>query len=307
MEVVFPNGTRIGLVARPTGRAPERRERSTWSALEPTWPAELIDSARLRAAARRRRAASRIRAAFAARSAAEGVEIGAWADSVGRDGARLHGGLAGVDAEEAVAWVREHGRPNDVETPDQERRCSGSRRANRSSARVASGEDRERGGRTRRPRGSSRPRVLSGAVSTSALRPFVGRRVLNILSRCVVPGQPRAWVHANIGCPRDGNGAKYRAARSCARDRRRASHDGRRSRPDGERLARRRRRHLRHRNLIVTEGTRPRQLLPARRRPADRSRHLRKAGTPTKRVRAARRRPGRADLVVARVRRQALD
>ena len=29
--------------------------------------------------------------------------------------------FAGVDADEAVAWVREHYRPNVVETPDQER------------------------------------------------------------------------------------------------------------------------------------------------------------------------------------------
>ena len=29
--------------------------------------------------------------------------------------------LAGVDAKEAVAWVREHYQPNAVETPNQER------------------------------------------------------------------------------------------------------------------------------------------------------------------------------------------
>ena len=125
MEVVFPDGTRVRASSLPdrdehlSGRDFGLYLDPRWN---PTWPAELIDWPDFGLPRDDARAASQIRAAFARAKRGEGVEVGCMG-GLGRTGTVLAcmAVLAGVDAKEAVAWVREHYRPNAVETPDQER------------------------------------------------------------------------------------------------------------------------------------------------------------------------------------------
>jgi hypothetical protein len=124
VEVVFPDGTRVQASSLPdrdehlSGRDFGLYLDPHWA---PTWPAELIDWPDFELPRDDARAVSQIRAAFARAKRGEGVEIGC-IGGLGRTGTVLAcmAVLAGVDAKEAVAWVREHYRPNAVETPDQE-------------------------------------------------------------------------------------------------------------------------------------------------------------------------------------------
>jgi protein-tyrosine phosphatase len=89
---------------------------------EPTWPAEVIDWPDYGLPPDSARAATQIRAAFSRAKSGESVEIGCLG-GLGRTGTVLAcmAVLAGVDARDAVGWVRENYRPTAVETLDQER------------------------------------------------------------------------------------------------------------------------------------------------------------------------------------------
>jgi Swiss Army Knife protein, DSP-PTPase phosphatase domain len=125
VDVTFPDGTRVRALS-----IAERDEQSSgrdfglymdprW---EPTWPAEVIDWPDYGLPPDSARAATQIRAAFSRAKSGESVEIGCLG-GLGRMGTVLAcmAVLAGVDARDAVGWVRENYRPTAVETLDQER------------------------------------------------------------------------------------------------------------------------------------------------------------------------------------------
>jgi hypothetical protein len=124
MEVLFPDGTRIrasSLAERDehlSGRDFGLYLDPRWA---PTWPAALIDWPDFGLPPDGARAAAQIRAAFARAREGQLVEIGC-IGGLGRTGTVLAcmAVLAGVDPPDAVAWVREHYRPEAVETPEQE-------------------------------------------------------------------------------------------------------------------------------------------------------------------------------------------
>src|SRR6478735_12670186 len=125
MDVVFPDGT-VVRASSISDRVEHDPTRSFGLYLDmrwlPTWPAEVIEWPDYGLPADGDRAAGQIIAAFARARRGDVVEVGCMG-GLGRTGTVLAcmAVLAGVDANEAVAWVREHYRPNAVETPDQER------------------------------------------------------------------------------------------------------------------------------------------------------------------------------------------
>jgi hypothetical protein len=125
VQIIFPDGTRVR-ASSLLDRDEHVSERDfglymdpSWN---PTWPAELIDWADFGLPRDGARAAAQIRAAFARAERGQGVEIGCLG-GLGRTGAVLAcmAVLAGVDALDAIAWVREHYRAGAIETPEQER------------------------------------------------------------------------------------------------------------------------------------------------------------------------------------------
>jgi hypothetical protein len=122
--VTFPDGTAVRASSIADRRAddPERAFGlyldPQW---EPSWPAELIEWPDFGLPVDPRAAAHAIRSAFARARAGELVEVGCRGGS-GRTGTVLAcmAVLAGVEAGDAVAWVRSAYRPTAVETPEQE-------------------------------------------------------------------------------------------------------------------------------------------------------------------------------------------
>jgi hypothetical protein len=125
VEVTFPDGTRVRALS-----IEDRDEHSSdrdfglymdplWN---PTWPAEIIDWPDFGLPPDSAHAATQIRAAFARAESEQIVEIGC-VGGLGRTGTVLAcmAVLAGVDARDAVAWVRQNYRAAAVETLDQER------------------------------------------------------------------------------------------------------------------------------------------------------------------------------------------
>jgi hypothetical protein len=122
--VRFPDGTEV--TASPLrARREENPDRdfglymdARWA---PTWEAELIDWPDFGLPSSPEHAAQQIRAAFQRAQAGECVEIGC-DGGFGRTGTVLAcmAILAGVPADDAVAWVRANDDPRAVETPDQE-------------------------------------------------------------------------------------------------------------------------------------------------------------------------------------------
>jgi hypothetical protein len=123
VDVTFPDGTRIRAlsiadrVEHDPGRTFGLYLDERWA---PSWPAELIAWADLGLPEDKQRAAAQIEAAFARARLGERVEVGC-AGGLGRTGTVLAcmAVLAGVPSAEAVPWVREHYRPEAVETPEQ--------------------------------------------------------------------------------------------------------------------------------------------------------------------------------------------
>ena len=123
MIVRFPDGTEV--TASPLcARREENPDRDfglymapSWA---PTWEAELIDWPDFGVPTNPERAAEQIRAAFERAQCGERIEIGC-AGGLGRTGTVLAcmAILAGVPAEEAVAWVRDNYDPRAIETSDQ--------------------------------------------------------------------------------------------------------------------------------------------------------------------------------------------
>jgi hypothetical protein len=121
-EVRFPDGTKV--------RASPLRDRgvaecdfglymdSRWA---PTWPATLIDWQDFGLPGDPAAAAAAIRDAYARAKAGERVEVGC-AGGLGRTGTVLAcmAVLAGVPADDAVAWVRQNYDVRAIETPEQE-------------------------------------------------------------------------------------------------------------------------------------------------------------------------------------------
>lgn len=125
MNVVFPDGTRVrasSLAERDEHLNPRDFGLYLDPRWDPTWPAELIDWPDFGLPADAARAAAQIRDAFARAERGQAVEVGC-AGGLGRTGTVLAcmAVLAGVDARQAVSWVRQNYRAGAVETPDQER------------------------------------------------------------------------------------------------------------------------------------------------------------------------------------------
>jgi hypothetical protein len=124
MDVVFPDGTKVraSSLAERDEHAPGRDFGlyldPRW---EPAWPAEIGDWPDFGVPADAARAAAQIRDAFTRAKGGQVVEVGCLG-GLGRTGTVLAcmAVLAGVDAEDAVAWVRANYRIGAVETPDQE-------------------------------------------------------------------------------------------------------------------------------------------------------------------------------------------
>jgi hypothetical protein len=124
VRVVFPDGTAVD--ARPLReRKEEDAERDFGLYMDlrwdPSWPAELIEWEDFGLPGDPERAAGQIRAAFARARAGDRVEIGC-AGGLGRTGTVLAcmAVLAGVPANEAVAWIRANYVVRGVETAEQE-------------------------------------------------------------------------------------------------------------------------------------------------------------------------------------------
>ena len=122
--VSFPEGTRIRAAALVERSADEPAPSfglyldARW---EPTWPAELVDWPDFALPRDPERAASQIRAAYERATRGEDVEVGCLG-GLGRTGTVLAcmATLAGVDAGDAVDWVRRHYDERAIETREQE-------------------------------------------------------------------------------------------------------------------------------------------------------------------------------------------
>ena len=88
---------------------------------EPSWPSDMIDWPDFGLPSDGRRAATQIRDAFLRARGGETVEVGCLG-GLGRTGAVLAcmTVLTGLDPPSAVAWVKQHYRPEALETADQE-------------------------------------------------------------------------------------------------------------------------------------------------------------------------------------------
>jgi protein-tyrosine phosphatase len=122
--VTFPDGTRVqasGLAERRVDD-PERAFGlyldQQWN---PSWPADVIEWPDFGVPADREAAARSIDAAFGRARGGDLVEVGCLG-GIGRTGTVLAcmAVLAGVPADDAIAWVRREYRPGAVETPEQE-------------------------------------------------------------------------------------------------------------------------------------------------------------------------------------------
>ena len=122
--VTFPDGSRVR-ASSLAERDPDDPERAYGLYLdaqwEPTWPAEMVAWPDFGLPDEPEVAARQIAAAFTRAQDGELVEVGCLGGS-GRTGTVLAcmAVLAGVPADEAVAWVRGAYRPQAVETPEQE-------------------------------------------------------------------------------------------------------------------------------------------------------------------------------------------
>lgn len=123
MVVTFPDGTRIrasSLLARESESPPSfgLYLDPRW---EPDWPAEHVDWPDFGLPRDRERAVEQIRGAFDRARGGEEVEVGCLG-GLGRTGTVLAcmATLAGVEADQAVPWVRENYNPHAVETAEQE-------------------------------------------------------------------------------------------------------------------------------------------------------------------------------------------
>ncbi len=122
--VVFPEGSRVraSSIAERTVDDPERAyglyADAHW---KPTWPADVIEWRDFGVPEHAEVAAQQIADAFERARRGELVEVGCIGGK-GRTGTVLAcmAVLAGVPADEAVAWVRGAYRPEAVETPEQE-------------------------------------------------------------------------------------------------------------------------------------------------------------------------------------------
>lgn len=124
MDVTLPDGTRI----RASGVFDRREDDDQrdfglymdqmW---EPTWPAEVIDWPDLGIPSTPLAAATQIHEAYLRARAGQRVEVGCLGGR-GRTGTVLAcmAVLAGVEAREAVKWVRTNYDPAAIETPEQE-------------------------------------------------------------------------------------------------------------------------------------------------------------------------------------------
>jgi len=124
MDVTFPDGTLVR--ACPLARRDDNRSWRTFGLYldtrwQPDWPSEMIDWVDFGLPRAPDDAARAIRAAFGRACAGEQVEVGCLG-GLGRTGTVLAcmATLAGVPAEDAVAWVRAHYDEKAVETSDQE-------------------------------------------------------------------------------------------------------------------------------------------------------------------------------------------
>jgi len=123
VDVTFPDGTRVRALPL-SERAEHDPARSYGLYLDerwaPTWPADVIPWPDFGLPDDFGKAAAQIEAAFARARGGEGVEVGC-AGGLGRTGTVLAcmAVLAGVPPAEAVPWVRDHYRPEAVETPEQ--------------------------------------------------------------------------------------------------------------------------------------------------------------------------------------------
>jgi hypothetical protein len=124
MVVTFPDGTRIrasSLLARTDDAPPPAFGLYLDPRWEPDWPADHVDWPDFGLPGDGARAAAQIRAAFDRAKGGEEVEVGCLG-GLGRTGTVLAcmATLAGVDAPEAVAWVRANYDAHAVETAEQE-------------------------------------------------------------------------------------------------------------------------------------------------------------------------------------------
>ena len=122
--VTFPDGSRVraSALAERNAEDPERAYGLYLDARwEPTWPAEIVAWPDFGLPDEPEVAARQIAGAFRRAQEGELIEVGCLGGS-GRTGTVLAcmAVLAGVPAEEAVAWVRGVYRPQAVETPEQE-------------------------------------------------------------------------------------------------------------------------------------------------------------------------------------------
>ena len=123
MRVRFPNGVEVAAVPLAERRA-DNPDRDVGLYMDPewapTWEAELMAWEDFGLPTDPDAATRQITAAYRRAAAGERVEIGC-VGGLGRTGTVLAcmAVLAGVAAEHAVAWVREHYDPRAVETPDQ--------------------------------------------------------------------------------------------------------------------------------------------------------------------------------------------
>jgi protein-tyrosine phosphatase len=124
VDVIFPDGTLVracSLSQREDNRAWRTYGMYLDARWQPDWPADVIDWADFGLPREPEDAARLIRAAFKRAQAGEHVEVGCLG-GLGRTGTVLAcmATLAGVPAEDAVAWVRAHYQENAVETSQQE-------------------------------------------------------------------------------------------------------------------------------------------------------------------------------------------
>lgn len=124
MRVRFPNGVEIDALPLRE-RRDENPDRDFGLYMDPrwapTWEADLIDWEDFGLPTDPAVAVAQISAAYRRAESGERVEIGC-IGGLGRTGTVVAcmAVLAGVPADEAVTWVREHYDPGAVETPEQE-------------------------------------------------------------------------------------------------------------------------------------------------------------------------------------------
>lgn len=125
MDVYFPEGTSVRALALSERNAEDPdRDHGLYldPAWNPSWPANVIEWEDFGLPKNPESAAEMIRQAFLRAKQGERVEIGC-VSGLGRTGTVLAcmAILAGVPADQAVAWIRGNYNPRAVESPAQER------------------------------------------------------------------------------------------------------------------------------------------------------------------------------------------